>query len=166
MPDTGLDTEADATIFTYGSKPRETIIVTKSDSVKNDTPDPANPDVPKLPNSELISQLLQEQAGDDVSDTRFIIRHAIIQPGTLALTDAHESKGLTPTDMGTWTAADGDIYRMLLGTRSGRPGVFMLTDHRHRFLRPMSWCCTSRQLIATLVHNGMNILLNTPAGPS
>jgi hypothetical protein len=45
------------------------------------------------------------------------------------LRDAHESKGLALTDMGTWTAADGEVYRMLLGNRNGRPGVFMLTDH-------------------------------------
>jgi hypothetical protein len=63
--------------------------VTKSNSVTNDIPDPANPDAPKFPSSELIFQLLQEQAGDDVSDTCFIIRHAITQKGTLAvLTDA------------------------------------------------------------------------------
>ena len=47
----------------------------------------------------------------------------------MVLKDAHQSKGLTLTDMGTWTAADGDVYRRLLGNRNGRPGVFMLTDH-------------------------------------
>ena len=54
----------------------------------------------------------------------------MFQKGTMAvLRDAHESKGLSLTDMGTWTAANGDVYRRLLGNRNGRPGVFMLTDH-------------------------------------
>lgn len=129
-PAEGNDDEEDATIVTYCSPSQKTMIVYKSDSIENDIPDPANPDAPKLPNSELMFQLLQQQTGDAVSDTRLIIRHAITQKGTLAvLKDAHDSKGLALTDMGTWTANDGEVFRRLLGNRNGRPGVFMLTDH-------------------------------------
>ncbi|TVY84251.1 hypothetical protein LSUE1_G001352 [Lachnellula suecica] len=122
--------EDQATIVTYGSKSQKTIIVAKSNSVENDV-DPQIPNPPKvLPNSELTFQLLQQQAGDAVSDTRLIIRHAINQKGTLAvMEDAHETKGLALTDLGTWTADDGDIFRRLLGNRNGRPSVFMLSDH-------------------------------------
>ncbi|PMD12625.1 hypothetical protein NA56DRAFT_545958, partial [Hyaloscypha hepaticicola] len=88
------------------------------------------PDSHKLPNSELIFQLLQQQAGDAVSDTQYIIRHAITQKGTLAvLNNVHDSKGIGRSDMGTWTQTDGAVFRRLLGTRNGRPGVFMMTDH-------------------------------------
>ena len=39
----GLNIEDNATIVSYGSRSQKTIIVTKSESVKNDIPDPANP---------------------------------------------------------------------------------------------------------------------------
>lgn len=98
MPDKGSDIEDDAAIVTYGSQSQKTIIVTKPDSIINDIPDPANPDVPTVPNSELMFQLLQQQAGDAVSDTRLMIRHAITQKGTMVvLRDAYESKGLALT---------------------------------------------------------------------
>lgn len=88
-----LDDEDLATIVTYGSKSQIAILVTMSDSIDNDIDFPGNP-APKLPNSELIFQLLEEQAGDSVADTHFIIRHAITQRGTLAvLQNAHSSKG-------------------------------------------------------------------------
>ena len=45
------------------------------------------------------------------------------------LKNAHLSKGLKPDEMATWTAADGDIFWSLLGTKNGRSGVYMLTDH-------------------------------------
>lgn len=127
VPDGG-DIEEDATIITYSSVSQKSIIVPKSDSVTNDIAPDGSGD--KLPNSELIFQLLQLQSGNAVSDTRFIIRHAITQKGTLSvLKNAHESNGLGDEDMGTWTAANGDVFRQLLGTRNGRPAVFMLTDH-------------------------------------
>lgn len=129
VPEQRVDTEDHATIVTYGSKSQNTFVVTRSDSITNDIDDPGNP-APKLPNSELIFQLLEDQAGDSVADTRFIIRHAINQKGTVAvLKNAHSSKGIAPTDMGTWTVADRDIFFMLLGTRNGRPALFTQTDH-------------------------------------
>jgi hypothetical protein len=126
-----IDTEEeDATLVTYGSKSQKTIIVYMADSVDNDIPALDNPTAQQLPNSELTFQLLQRQAGDEVSDTRLIIHHPINQKGTRAvLADAHQSKGIAPDAMGTWTAADGDVFRNILGTRNGRPGVFLLTDH-------------------------------------
>jgi hypothetical protein len=95
------DSEDSATIVTYVSKAQKAIIVAKSNSRKNDKIDPTL-DFHKLPNSELIFQLLQQQAGDAVSDTQYIIRHAITQPGTTSvLNDAHDSKGIGRSDMGT-----------------------------------------------------------------
>jgi hypothetical protein len=128
-PETGEDSEDSATIVTYGSKAQKAIIVARADSIKNDNIDPT-PDSYKLPNSELIFQLLQQQAGDAVSDTQYIIKHAITQLGTASVLDAaHDSKGIGRSDMGTWTQKDGAVFRQLLGTRNGRPGVFMTTDH-------------------------------------
>ena len=122
LPGNKVDIEEDATIVTYGSKSQKTIIVAKYDSVTNDIPDSANPNAPKFPNSELTFQLLQQQAGDAVSDTRLFIHHAIEQPGTLAvLKDAHQSKDLALTDhptamkckvvttVYTWAQIPGDI---------------------------------------------------------
>lgn len=40
------------------------MVVTKPDSVKIGIPNPANPDAPKLPNSELIFQLLRHLASE------------------------------------------------------------------------------------------------------
>jgi hypothetical protein len=128
-PETGEDSEDSATIVTYGSKAQKAIIVARADSIRNDEIDPT-PDSYKLPNSELMFQLLQQQAGDAVSDTKYIIRHAIDQKGTKSvLNAAHDSKGIKPSDMGTWTQTDGAVFRRLLGTRNGRPGAFMTTDH-------------------------------------
>jgi hypothetical protein len=59
LPGNRLDIEDNATIVAYGSKSPKTIIVAKSESVKNDIPDPANPNAPKLPNSEPIFQHLR-----------------------------------------------------------------------------------------------------------
>lgn len=125
----GGDIEDHATIVTYGSASQRAIIVTKSDTVTNDiAADASNGD--KIPNSELVFRLLQQQAGDAIAETRFIIRHAITQKGTMAVIEAaHASKGITGDAMGTFTADDLDVFKSLLGTRNGRPGVFMVTDH-------------------------------------
>lgn len=132
LPKVGkVDFETDATIVTYGSQSQKILLVTFADSVQNDIdiPGAAGEALMKVPNSDLMFQLLQ-QNGNTVSDTRFIIHHAINQKGTQAvLKDAHESKGLALTDMGTWTATDGDVFQRLLGTRNGRPAVYMVTDH-------------------------------------
>jgi hypothetical protein len=58
------------------------------------------------------------------------MQHAITQPGTASvLKNAHAAKGIPPDVMATWTAADGDVFKSLLGTKNGRSGVYMLTDH-------------------------------------
>jgi len=61
IPDTRIDDEGHATIVTYGSQSQKSIIVTYSNSIENDIPEAANLGAAKLPNSELIFQLLQQQ---------------------------------------------------------------------------------------------------------
>jgi hypothetical protein len=128
VPEQGdLDPEGKSAIATYVSKSQKTILVTFSNS-KNLDPD--IPGTQKLPNSEKIFQILQGQFGDSVADTRFIIRHPLVQKGSISvITGAHLSRGIDLWDMATWTPADGDIWFQLLGTRNGRPTAFMLTDH-------------------------------------
>jgi hypothetical protein len=123
----GLDKEDDATIAGFVSKSQKTILVTSSDSIDND---PDVPNTQKLPNSELIFQILTDQFGDTVADTQFIIEHPVVQAGTITvITAAHAARGIAPEAMATWTVADGDIWLQLLGTRNARPSVFMATDH-------------------------------------
>ena len=123
------DLEKDATIVTFGSKSEKVILVTSSDSVTNDVDIPDNT-AKKLPNSELVFQILKDQMGDSVSDTKFIVRHLISQVGTVSvIRDAHGSRGIEGSDMGTWTEDDGDIWFRLLGTKNARPAIFMVTDH-------------------------------------
>jgi hypothetical protein len=90
------------------------ILVTFSESIKNDVDVPGTS---KLPNSKLIIQIAKEHF-DLVGDLQFVIRHPISQKGTVkTMQDAHSAKSIALTDMATWTVSDGAVFLRLLGTR-------------------------------------------------
>ncbi|KAF2664829.1 hypothetical protein BT63DRAFT_459441 [Microthyrium microscopicum] len=119
-----VDTEKASTITLFQSKTEKISLVTFSDSKKNDL------DVPgtnKLPNSELIYQLWGKE---DISKLQYLWRHPIAQAGSVKMIqEAHQSKNIPFDQIATWTPADGDTWFKLLGTRNGRPGLFLATDH-------------------------------------
>jgi hypothetical protein len=80
-----------------------------------------------LPNSELTFQILGKE---EAANLKYIWHHPIANQGTIKMIkEAHESKQLPLDQVATWTPADGDVFYKLLGTRNGRPAVFMSADH-------------------------------------
>jgi hypothetical protein len=123
-PPAGLDLETDSTITTFYSKSQKTIMVTFSDSVNNDIDVPGTQ---KLPNSELIYQIVGK---DDFPSLKYIWRHPIANKGTVQMIQqAYQTKNFALGEITTWTTADGDVWYIFLGTRNGRPAVFISTDH-------------------------------------